>query len=326
MPDSLEAQIKKAAYEIGFSHVGIAAVSQHTLSNNIFEKWLDEGKHGEMSFLSRWRERRRDPGVLLEDAKSAICVAVNYYTESLGRNREIDGSDGRGIFSIYAHGRDYHNVLGEMLSTLDVRLKSYFPQVKTIACVDTKPVSDRTFAIRSGIAWLGKNTNVISPRYGSWIFLGELITDLELEPDSLVESQCGSCTICIESCPTGALSDEYILDARRCISYLTIGKRGDIPKEFHEPIGLSVYGCDECQRVCPFNSVAVESSIFRCEERNPLVDMQLRDLACIDDILYEELTRDSAISLCNAESMRRNILIVQENIAARNVTPEEGKW
>ncbi len=317
MPESPEILIEKAAHEVGFSLVGVTDLSSHPESDKIFEKWLREGKHGEMLSLLKSKDTREVPARLLEGAKSAICVAVNYYTEALHANEKIDGRDGKGIFSIYAHGRDYHAVLGEMLDELAGMLKCFFPEMRYVACVDTMPVSDRTFAIRSGIGWLGKNTNVISPKYGSWIFLGELITTLELKASAPLQSLCGDCNLCIDACPTGALEEGFILDARKCISYLTIEKRGEIPQGYHKSIGLRVCGCDECQRVCPYNAVATESTVFRQKERHPLVDMKLTDLARIEDDRFRELTKDSPIGRCKAAGIRRNARIAMNNISSR---------
>jgi epoxyqueuosine reductase len=314
--ESREEMIKKIARGIGFSAVGIAALVPCDESNRIFNKWLQDSKHGEMRFLSRWKEKRKNPQLLLPNAKSAICVGLNYYSPSVITNRNIDGSKGKGIFSIYSHGRDYHTVMEEMLSTLSSKLEGLFPSIKTLACVDTKPVSDRTLAILSGIAWLGKNSNVISPEFGSWIFLGSLLTDLELEADAPLESKCGDCTICIDSCPAGTIEEGCIIDAGKCISYLTVEKRGEIAPWMHKTIGINVYGCDTCQLVCPFNDVAKESVIFPADKVNPLIDMELVDLMNIEDSVFKECTRDSAISRCGAEGIRRNAKLVLDNMDA----------
>jgi epoxyqueuosine reductase len=196
--------------------------------------------------------------------------------------------------------------MDRMLAELERRLHLVFPGVATRACCDIQPISDRSMALRAGIAWLGKNTNVISPEFGSWIFLGEILTTLELEPDEPLETLCGKCTRCIDACPTGALDTPFVLDARRCISYLTIEKRGEIDPELAAKIGIDVYGCDTCQSVCPFNRVASESLAFFRGDRSPLVDMTLAELAAIDDEEFREKTKGSAIRRAKAEGMRRN--------------------
>lgn len=314
MAATAESQVKQLARDAGFDLVGIAGVTPHERSNRVFERWLDGGQHGEMAWLERHHERRGDPRTLLDGARSAICVAVNYYHEIEREQIRQDGTDGRGVFSIYAHHRDYHEVVGEMLGRLSDALKTRFAGVETFPCVDTRPVSDRAMALRSGIAWLGKNTSVISPRYGSWIFLGELFTTLELQPDEPLQTLCAQCTRCIDACPTGALDTPFVLDANRCISYLTIEKRGDIPADLHEAIGLDVYGCDTCQSVCPFNEVATESTVFQRSQRSALVDMSLDELSELSDEAFHAYTRGSAIERCKPEGMRRNARIVKENV------------
>jgi epoxyqueuosine reductase len=313
MESTREDRIKSIALEVGFSLVGIAGVSPHPRADEAYDRWLAAGMHGEMDYLVRHREKRSDPSSLLEGARAAVCVALNYYRDTEKAQRDADGADGRGIFSIYAHGRDYHAVMEEMLGRLEERLREIFPGMRSLACVDTKPISDRSMAIRAGIAWLGKNSSVISPQYGSWIFLGELLTDLDLAPDTPLGTLCGSCTKCIDACPTGALDTPFVVDARKCISYLTVEKRGEIPRELHKKIGVYVYGFDKCQSVCPFNNAAVNSVVFG-GERNPLIDMPLEKLARISDEEFRRLTRDSAIRRCKPEGMRRNAAIVRRNI------------
>jgi epoxyqueuosine reductase len=310
--------IKKTAREIGFSEVGIADIKPGEDSDGAFGRWLDNGMHGEMRYLSGGANKRHDPGVLLDGAKSVISVAVNYYSRTNEFKNQSRDQTGNGVFSIYAHGKDYHIVLAEMLHELARRLDGFFPNLKTAVCVDTQPVSERDFAIRSGVAWLGKNTCVISPTYGSWIFLGELITNLDLQRDDPLESLCGSCTLCVDTCPTGALDGEYLLDATRCISYLTIEKRGDIPAELHEAIGGNLFGCDECQQVCPYNATPTESETFDDQARNALLDMELGDLECVSDADFRSFTRESAIGRCKPAGLRRNARIVAQNIQGRN--------
>ncbi len=317
-----EQTIKRMARDLGFSLAGIAPLEPHPTSNRVFASWLDAGMHGDMAYLSRHRPLREDCTRLLPGARSAVCVALNYYHDVEREQRGMDGSDGRGRFSIYAHGEDYHAVMDRMLTELDRRLREAFPGVETLACCDTKPVSDRTLALRAGIAWLGKNTSVISPEYGSWVFLGAILTTLELEPDAPLETLCGRCTRCIDACPTGALDSPFVLDARRCISYLTIEKRGEIAPELAAKIGVDVYGCDTCQSVCPFNRVAGESVVFDRSARSPLVDMTLEELVSLSDEAFRDATRDSAVRRCKPEGIRRNAEIVLENVRRRKSTSD----
>ena len=277
-------------------------------------RWIAEGKHGEMRYLSGGGDKRHDPGLLLPGARSVVCVAVNYYSEARQERNRKDEDAGRGIFSLYAQGRDYHVVLQEMLKELDRQLREFFPEMESTICVDTQPISERDLAIRSGVAWLGKNTMAISPEYGTWIFLAELITNLELQSDEPLTSLCGSCTRCMDACPTGALDEPFFLDATKCISYFTIEKRGDIPESYHEEIGQFVFGCDVCQIVCPFNKHAQESTVFAGTARNPIIDMSLDELAAMSDDEFRESTRDSAIERCKPAGLRRNARIVARNI------------
>jgi epoxyqueuosine reductase len=311
-----EERIKSTALDVGFSVAGIAAVSPHPRVNAVFDRWLAAGMHGGMSWLLRHKEKRRDAAELLPGIRSAVCVGLNYYQDIESNQRSADGTDGRGVFSIYAHGRDYHDVMGEMLERLDGRLRERYPTMQSLACVDTSPISDRSMAIRAGIAWLGKNSSVISPQFGSWIFLGELLTDLDLRPDQPLQTLCGNCTKCIDSCPTGALDKPFVVDSRRCISYLTIEERGDIPTPLRERIGVNLYGCDTCQSVCPFNKVAVRTDTFDRGGRSPLVDMTVAELEEISDEDFRQKTEGSAIRRCKASGMRRNAAIVRENIGA----------
>jgi epoxyqueuosine reductase len=303
--------VKNIARDIGFSLVGIASLEPHGQTNDAFARWIDAGMHGDMTYLARHRPLREDASSLLPGARSAVCVALNYYQGVEREQRTMDGRDGRGRFSVYVHGEDYHSLMERMLAELERRLRLSFPEIVTLACCDTKPISDRSLALRSGIAWLGKNTNVISPEFGSWIFLGEVLTTLDLEPDAPLTTLCGKCTRCIDACPTGALDTPFVLDARRCISYLTIEKRGEIDADLASKIGIDVYGCDTCQSVCPFNHAATQSVVFHREDRSPLVDMTLDQLAVISDEEFREKTRSSAIRRVKAPGMRRNAALVR---------------
>jgi epoxyqueuosine reductase len=313
---SAESLIKKTAIDLGFSEVGITDIRPSDRSTKTFDRWLERGWHGDMRYLSGGRDKRHDPGLLLKGARSVVCVAVNYYS----RQRERAGARETlgGTIATYAYGRDYHNVIRKMLEKLQSRLEGFFPGMESVICVDTQPVSERDFALKSGIAWLGKNSCVISQEFGSWILLGLLVTTLSLHNDTPLESLCGSCTRCMDACPTGALDEAYVLDATKCISYLTIEKRGEIAGELHARIGDNLFGCDDCQRVCPFNEAArKESLVFRGEKHNPVFDMPLGELAVISEEAFRDHTRDSALGRCKAEGMRRNARIVLANRRSR---------
>jgi epoxyqueuosine reductase len=304
--------VKNIALDVGFSLVGISSLQPDARANEVYANWIASGMHGEMAYLERHRPLREDATSLLAGARSAVCVALNYYQDVEREQRTMDGSDGRGRFSVYVHGEDYHAVMSRMLGELERRIRLAFPDAATRSCCDIQPISDRTMALRSGLAWLGKNTNVISPQFGSWIFLGEVLTTLELEADEPLETLCGKCTRCIDACPTGALDTPFLLDARRCISYLTIEKRGDIAPELASKLGIDVYGCDTCQSVCPFNRVATASLVFHREDRSPLIDMAMDELAVISDEKFREKTKGSAIRRAKVEGMRRNATLARK--------------
>jgi epoxyqueuosine reductase len=281
--------------------------------------------NGEMEYLVHHREKRRSPSLLLDGARSAICVALNYY-QDLGKiQQDQPGGGNRGVFSVHVYGQDYHQVMTDMLGRLGAKLGEVYPGMRSMACVDTKPVSDRTMALGAGIAWRGKNTSVISREYGSWIFLGELLTNLDLKPDPPLNTLCEACTRCIDACPTGALEEPFIVDARKCISYLTIEKRGQISADLRKKIGLNLYGCDACQQACPFNEVAKSSSAFDRDKRSPLIDLSVDELAEISDDRFRELTRNSAVRRCGSDGMRRNAKIVRGNISSGLKTQPEEK-
>lgn len=312
MNASPEKIIKDIARAAGFSAAGIASISALNESNDIFEGWIREGKSAGMRYLGSNAPTRRDPGRLLPGARSVISVALDYHVpEEAGAGETLEAA---GRFSLYARRGDYHVVMGRMLRSLQKRMEEIFPGVATVACVDTKPVAERTFALKAGIGWLGKNGCVISPEYGSWIFLGEIMTDMELEPDSPLESLCGDCNLCIESCPTSAIEQPSLLDAGKCISYLTIENKGQIPERFHRGMGNRVFGCDTCQTVCPYNTRPRESSVFRAIGQAPIVSLGLERLVSVSDEEFRALTAGSIIRRCKAEGMRRNARIALDNV------------
>ena len=313
-----EVFVKETALETGFSLVGITSSDHPPGSKSIFKAWLKAGKHAGMHYLSRWREKREDPEFLLDGARSIICVALNYYTERPDPTEPNIKNRRQGRFSFYSHGRDYHLVIGEMLEEMAAALSVRFPELRTVACVDTRPVAERTWALQAGIGWLGRNTCIISPEFGSWLFLGELITNLDLKSDPPLSGSCGDCRLCIEACPTGALEDSYILDANKCISYLTIEHREDIPARFHRAIADRVFGCDECQRVCPHNSAAQPARTPGFKIINPITGMDLESIINMEDTESQALTNHSVFARCGPSGLRRNARITLANIESKD--------
>jgi epoxyqueuosine reductase len=314
--DRSEAAIKRIALDAGFSAAGIGDLSAVSQSEHRFSAWLKSGYHGNMHYLSRGQETRRHPTRLLDNARSALCVALNYYTEPHPPVRESGEPESRpGNFSLYSRRGEYHRVMQSLLRDTDERLKQLLPGMRSILCVDTKPVAERSLALGSGIGWLGKNSCVISPVYGSWIFLGVILIDSALKADEPLESQCGDCTLCMDACPAGALVEPATVDARRCISYLTIEKRGDIPSERRRSMGTDLFGCDICQQVCPYNDAAKISERFLAEPECELTSMSLGELSTISNRRFERLTRASTINRCRPAGMRRNASIALENLS-----------
>lgn len=241
-PDNLAASIKAEALRLGFSAAGIASVAPASPeAASAYRRWLDAGMHGEMGYMARNVALREDPSGLLPGAKSAVVVALNYH-------RPEPGS-----IAAYARGTDYHDVIRARLDSLLEFVKSRAPGVKGRGCVDTAPILERDLAARAGIGWIGRNTCLITPGVGSWYFLGELLLDVELPPDEPVADHCGSCRRCLDACPTAALAGPRVLDARRCIAYLTIELKGPIPCNLRPQMGTLIFGCDICQAVCPHN-------------------------------------------------------------------------
>ncbi len=212
------------------------------------KEWLEKKYHGEMDYMQRNFEKRKDVSKILPSAKSVISLGMNYYTDD-----QYSKQKEKGKISRYAWGKDYHLVIWEKLNELENELKEIDPEFESKSYVDTGPVMDKAWAVRAGLGWLGKHTNVINTEMGSWFFIATLITNYEFDTSSVIADHCGSCTACIEACPTNAIVDEYLIDSTRCISYLTIENKGEIPEDFKEKFDNWIFGCDICQDVCPWN-------------------------------------------------------------------------
>jgi len=295
--------VKRLARECGFELAGVARAEPAEDAFARYQQWTAQGMAGEMRYLTdRRADVRRDPQNLLPGARSIICVG-KLYNQAPPPER-----DGHAIFSRYAWGRDYHDVLREALERLAHKLAA-IEQHQWKICVDSAPLLERSYARQAGLGWIGRNTCLINEPLGSWFFLGELITTLELSPDAPPPDRCGTCTRCIDACPTQAIvprGGEWTLDARRCISYLNIELRGPIPEEQQPWLGTRVFGCDICQEVCPWNARAPESSdpAFR-----PLYDPAppLEDLAALSAEEFRERFRGTPVMRAKHEGMLRNV-------------------
>ena len=294
--------IKKKAEELGFQKVGIARVEKTLKEKSDLDSWLMQGNHASMTWMMNRKDERGNIHKYFPEARSVIAVGMNYYT---GNDQDDLRSDYK--FSNYAWGDDYHTVLKKQLYQLLNWIKENNSKVKGVVCVDTSPVMDKVWAQRGGLGWIGKHTNLISRDLGSWLFLGELILDLELDYDAPFEEDlCGTCLACIESCPTQAL-DEYKIDAGKCISYLTIEHRGELPESQSDLHGW-IYGCDVCQEVCPWNEkFAIESKKDEFQPRKEIVEFISEDWDSLDEDSFKRIFKDSAVKRTKYVGLKRNI-------------------
>jgi epoxyqueuosine reductase len=278
----LTEEIKSIAFELGFHRVGITSADPVAEAGDHFSQWLADGFGGEMAYLQKSPEVRSDPRLRFPEAKSVICLALNYYPSAFPDSTGRENS-ARGKIARYAWGEDYHAIIEEKLALLIAAIEDRGGRCWK-GYVDHGPLLERAFAERAGLGFIGKNTTLITPDYGSWVFLAEVITNLELIEDLPMTSQCGTCRCCLEACPTGALTEAYRLDARRCISYLTIENKKEIPEKFHAKLDGWLFGCDLCQEVCPYNRHPVETDIERLSaERGAGPSVSLDEIRSIED-------------------------------------------
>ena len=302
MSESLANSIKAKSYDLGFQKVGITKAVSISEEKEKLETWLSRGHHGTMSWLAERKHERGDIFTYFPDVKSVISLGMNYYT---GYGQGELNSENK--FSNYAWGEDYHDILKSKLYKLLNWMKIEIPDLNGIACVDTSPVMDKVWAQRAGLGWQGKHTNLITTDYGSWLFLGESLVDIELDYDELFsEDLCGSCTSCIDACPTQALG-EYEIYAEKCISYLTIEHRGDFPDNSSE-LHNWIYGCDICQEVCPWNEKFSQATIQNYfYPKKEILYWTNEDWERIDEEGFRELFKGSAVKRTKYSGLSRNI-------------------
>lgn len=319
---ALRERIREWGGELGFSRVGFARAVEPAGRRRLL-RWLDLGYHAGMAWMARDPESRCDPEKILPGCKTVVAVALNYFG---GEPVPLVPEAPR--FSRYAWGEDYHQVLGEKLRLLEARIRGARPELRSRLACDTSPVMDKAWAAAAGLGWQGKNTCLIHPEIGSWFFLGEIFLDLDLPPDPIVLDHCGSCTRCLEVCPTDALVRPYVLDAARCISYLTIEHRGEFPDALTseppaaepaktpsaaEAIGDWLVGCDLCQDVCPWNRKAPATEESRFRPRPGLADRSPEEWMGMSDEEYRTAVRGSAVTRIKPPDMRRNAAAVAAN-------------
>jgi epoxyqueuosine reductase len=302
--------IAERARALGFDAVGVAAPELPRHRQAAYRRFIAEGRHGDMAWLARAPERRQSPTGLWPEVRSIIVLGANYGPDEdpLAPLARRD----RATISVYARHRDYHDLIKGRLKQLAGWLHAECgAQVKVF--VDTAPVLEKPLAERAGIGWQGKHSNLVSRRFGSWLFLGEIFTDLRLEPDPAETDHCGSCRACLDICPTDAFPAPYQLDARRCISYLTIEHQGHIAREFREPIGNRIYGCDDCLAVCPWNKFAQSAREAKLRARDDLRAPRLAELVRLDDAAFRRRFAGSPIKRTGRDRFVRNVLIAIGN-------------
>ena len=322
-PGDLKRALVQRAREIGFDDCRVARAEAPPHAAE-FRAWIEAGAAAEMDWIARGAEKRGDPQRVLAGARSVIVLAMNYWQETAGmrnsewgiRNEE-SGKPGR--IARYAWGDDYHDVIERKLKELNEFLETAGGRQRYY--VDTGPVLERDFAAAAGIGWHGKSTMLLNRTLGTWFFLAEIFSTLELPADPPQTERCGSCTSCIDACPTGAITAPHRLDARRCISYLTIELKGSIPLELRPLIGDRIYGCDDCLEACPWNRFAQASREIAFAARPAVAQMQLRDFLALDDVQFREMFRGSPIKRIKRRGLLRNVCVALGNVGTKRDLP-----
>ena len=318
-------KIKAEALCLGFSACGIAKaepVDNDTATE--YRQWLRDGKHASMQYLENNLDKRLDPTILMPGARSIICLALNYYPTSLLTPQQYQ-------FAYYAYGQDYHDVMKRKMHSLTTFIQSLFPSDSTLItcklCCDTVPMLDRYWANKAGLGWIGKNCNLIIPDAGSYFFLGEILVDMELEYDTPISNSCGSCQKCIDICPTKALSAPHCVDARKCLSYLTIEHRGEFDDTGKDAVKNmptnTIYGCDCCQKACPWNRLAQPTKIQEFAPSDKFLSMTPNDWDSLSIEDYRTLFKGSAVKRAKYEGLMRNIAHLRRAADSLTRRPQE---
>ncbi len=300
---SFTKKIKQKAIEIGFHKIGIVRAEPLIAEETQLREWLSNNFHGEMRWMEREPEKRVDPNLLFPQAKSIVVVALNYFTP-----HEHEESETKGKVSRYAWGDDYHDVLKEKLRELFAFIKTLDECAEAKICVDTAPMMDKVWAVRAGLGWLGKHSNVITKEFGSWVFIGEILLNLELEYETeIVADHCGTCTACLDACPTSAIVAPFVIDSRACLSYNTIELRSpEFLPEIKDNLNGWLYGCDICQDVCPWNRFEKPTEEARFEPREKNVSADLEEILSLSPEKYAEKFRRSAMKRTKLGGLQRN--------------------
>lgn len=299
--------IRSKALELGFDACGFAKADEvNALVINQYNQWIEQGKNDCMDYAERYCELRNNPCELFPGAKTVICVAMNYYPE-------VRQSKNAPQFSMYAYGRDYHDVVRNRLKELSQFINERWSAESRI-CVDTAPIMEKYWAREAGLGFIGRNHLLIIPGKGSFFFLGELITTLEIAPDEPCELSCGDCNACVKACPGGALNDLNSLDARKCLSCQLIERRGELSHWVEEKVGNRVYGCDTCQLCCPHNANAKPTAITEFYPSEKFLNLTLNDISEMTDEQFREIFKKSAVKRAKVEGLKRNATIIDANM------------
>lgn len=293
--------IKQWASDLGFSSCGISKAEYLEKEAPRLEKWLREGKHGSMQWMENHFDKRLDPTLLVPGAKSVISFTLNYFPE------KTQSHDDAPRLAKYAYGEDYHFIIKDKLKEMVHRIREEVGEVDGRAFVDSAPVLDRVWAARSGLGWIGKHSLLLTKQEGSFFFIGELILDLELEPDGPTTDHCGSCTRCIDACPTDAIESPFVINSNKCISYLTIELRDSIPDEFAGRMENWAFGCDICQDVCPWNRFSKPHTEPRLDPHEDLLDMSKDEWQEMTSEVFGKVFRKSAVKRAKFEGLMRNV-------------------
>ncbi|MBU2493912.1 MAG: tRNA epoxyqueuosine(34) reductase QueG [Bacteroidetes bacterium] len=291
----------ESARDLEFELIGFSKAETLEKESQRLEEWLKRNYQAGMTYMQRNLEKRKDVKNILPEAKSVISLGLNYYT-----NKKYENSKGTGKVSRYAWGKDYHLIIWEKLDKLVALLKNIDPNFEAKTYVDTGPVMDKAWAVKSGMGWMGKHTNVINKEHGSWFFIATVITNYEFEYNEPIADFCGTCTACIDACPTNAIVDEYVVDANRCISYLTIENKGEISKEFSGKFDNWIFGCDICQDVCPWNSKFSKQTNEKEFFSNGNKELRFDEIDKLTDQQFKQRFAESPILRTKLKGLKRN--------------------
>ncbi|MBC5993016.1 tRNA epoxyqueuosine(34) reductase QueG [Pontibacter cellulosilyticus] len=305
--------VKQKAKELGFMYCGISKAEFLEKEAPRLERWLNQNMHGQMHYMENHFDKRLDPRLLVDGAKTVVSLLLNYFPAKENQQQEEDTYK----ISKYAYGTDYHFVIKDKLKELLNYINEEIGEVGGRCFVDSAPVLDKAWAKKSGLGWVGKNSNLITPQVGSFYFIAELIIDLELEPDGPIKDYCGSCTRCIDACPTNAIVEPYVVDGSKCISYFTIELKDQLPQEMNGKFGNWVFGCDICQDVCPWNRFSKPHNEPAFQAHPQLTQMKTSDWQELTQEVFSQLFKKSAVKRTGYNGLLRNIMFVQGKATAQ---------